>query len=318
MKYILAFLINCLVLSSLANVPTGLYSSFLKKEFKVIPNEKLPQELRHIITSISQYKLTDNEKSQYMKSLILIDSYSNRLTKEELLFLGKSEILKSLFKGRTHLKPQKRSHNPKILLEIESWTKNTNLSEFTKWFLTALHSDLNAQFESPFFRQFMLMRIGNKRLTELELKKLEKRFNLLLPWYEEYKNKGPELFQQDLKTLLITTLSHVSQYYGLLSKYAYLSKKMQLLAFEKLTNIKIEVISKKASDKSVFTTLFPEVDPNYQAPEVLPKPVDSWMPLDDMKDFKAKIPDELFPKADPNYKAPEKLPEPVNDWLLNF
>ncbi len=304
--------------STMANVPPSLYTEYLSSDYKVTPSENLPMELRYLIKSISQYQLTDLEKTAYIESLILLDAHTKALSKEEIFFLGKSEILKSLFKGRIKKKAHKRSHNPKILIEIKAWSEAGEISIFTKWFLEALHADLKNQFDSPFFRQFMLFKIANKRIRELELRKLEKRFSLLLPWYQEYKEKGPEIFQQELKPILINTLSHISMYYGLLAKYSKLNNQLQLNNFKKLASLRIEPLNKIQKEELSLLPLFPNLDPNYLPPEVLPEPVDTWIPMDDMKNFKAKLSGELFPKVNPNYKAPEKLPEPVNDWLLEL
>jgi len=317
MKFLCGLLL-VLIYTSHASVPKNLYADFFKKSYTISPTEELPQELKFIISSIQQYQLTDVEKTHYIESLILLDANIKSLTKEERLFLGKSEILKTLFNSRAKLKPKKRSHNPKILNEIKLWQQNDKLSDFTKWFLAALHEDLKTQFDSPFFRQFILMKVGNRRLKEIELRKLGKRFRLLLPWYEEYKRKGPEVFQSDMKPLLLSTLQHVSSYYGLLSKYSRLNHKRDLKSFLDLSAVKIELQKKEEKKDMALLPLFPKPDPNYQPPEVLPEPVDDWMPLDDMKSLEAKLPSDLFPKADPNYKAPAKLPEPVNDWLLDL
>jgi hypothetical protein len=257
-------------------------------------------------------KLSAAEKRILDQSLIKMDQAFEQLSKEEIFFIIKTEAYKSVLKNKPELQIQKTSYNKEIINFFDSYIKRETISPFAKWTLYSIKTDLEVILESSLFTTWLVRKKYNNPLDS-KLKRLEKKLNLLLPWYEYIRMTEPKDFDNSLKDMMISLLDKINLY------------TIQLLSYSSPTPIEISPLRPQfkffeerefdLEKKSEFVDTVEKVVESVlkkQAPPVLPTPVNDWLPKDD-----GSLPENAraYPTPDPNYKVPDELPKPIDDWF---
>lgn len=279
-----------------------------------MPNDTLPLEISHIVTTIQQFDLDSSEKQTLKELLTEIDVSFNQMTKEEIFFISKSEIYKAILKFKPQLNIRARSYDPIILKELDEIIKENKRSPFTRWIIKSIHADLKKLFKSPLFHSFNKTHVRLK-LTTRQQKLFRRKMNLLLPWYEQLTNSTIEEFEKNLKPLLFFSLKNIAQNSKKLVLFSRFKIQNRSKSNSKLTFFSLqkkEILDKK---KPLTTSILEIINPviNSSPLEQLPDPVSDWIPRDDHgKEIKA-IASHI---RDLSYKPPKKLPSPVDGWDL--
>lgn len=307
LKKIIIFFAICLTLSN----------SLEAKVMKWMPVKDFPSELTFLIESIQDYKLGKKESEDFFKELSLMDQIFGELTKEEIYFISKSEIYKSFLK----INPEKKSYpikyyNPEIVEKFKkALSKNKKkYSKFVLWIGYAIATDLENIFNSYNFPMLVIRKKNKRPYSSNQMKKLDKKFRLLIPWYDNFVIRDPEDLAKFIKDKMLSNLAHLNKISILLHKFSRFKKfKALKLAKEDFILFKLKDVSKievkMPTDEDILNSI--------KIPKVEKKPVlnakKKWTPKE-IKEGKAP----LFPMADPNYIPPKTLPKPVDDWIIKF
>lgn len=282
-----------------------------KRKF-LVPKNNLPVEMGFLIQSLHLSKLSPIEKRILDQSLVKLDQVFESLSKEEIFFIIKTEAYKTILKHKPDLQVQKSSYNKDIIKFFDSYIHKEPITPFAKWTLYSIKSDLEEILESSMFATWQVRKKYNNPLDG-KLRRLEKKLNLLLPWYEYMKLTGPKEFDDGLKDLMLSLLDKINLYSFQLVSYANPTTVEITPLRPKFTYFEEREfdIEKKAEFEKTVEKVVDSVLKN-QKPKALPTPVNDWLPKED-----GSLPENAraLPTPDPNYKAPEELPKPVDDWF---
>ena len=282
MKYLFFILIPGILLAS----PVTYY-----------PKNDLPAEFSYLIESIQLYPLEDKERETLGQKIKDIDQMLSELTKEEVYFLLKSEIYKGLLE-QPKLKNQYSYYNPDILKPLNQIieVRIEDYHKFAQWLMYAVYSDLRQTFDSPFYNTFAVKKKTGLRIRNKNIIMMQRKFDFVLPWYEEIINSTPEEFHEGLKDTMFNLLDVIKVKMG------------DLIKFSRFEKFKIDPNKKTLS----FFTI--------KSPEVGEKKEEEILGLTITEEPKTTVKkEEWSPKngpmdPDPNYTPPDILPKPVNDW----
>lgn len=270
---------------------------------KIQGSKEMPLELNLLIES-----LENSIGLEKVLPLVMgIDSYARVLSKEDIFLIGKIEIYKTLLKSNERF--------PKAIVDGNS-TKTLKdaikkaRDPFVKWFLQALLQDCESLLGSTNYKDYLLQK-NNGRLERLELKKMDKKVQLLHRWISKINPDSPDfqdLLKADLVPVLMDALNNIEESFFLMATSTMIEPTPKLITSPgelKFFTLKEVKAPKKAvvSKKTVEDILAPIIDET-QAPEaILPEPSkDDWLNRDN---------------APLNLK---NLPKPSNDadWLQDF
>ncbi|GEM_PF-6635448 len=286
----------------------------------------MPSEYKIILNSVNHYLLSKEDKDELLTSVVVSDTFFNKIPKKELFLLSKMEIYKTVLSYFKTSEYRPLRINQKTINELIKISEDSSheLHPFPLWILKALIKDLKIIIKYKYYQTYLTQKAQSKKLQNIELLKLDKKLTLLTPWVRTFKLSSAEEINLLLRPL----------HFKILKRLAFLSETIyQTTSFEKmpplsnLDNLKKfkysreltnqESTLKKIDDVLGNIKLFPSKEENNTNISDLPKPSNDWIPKDDMQPLKVKKSD-LFPSPDPNYQKPEVLPEPVNDWLLDI
>lgn len=297
-KYLVAVL--CIIQSSLSFSATKVF----------MPTDKLPREMIYLTESIQELQAKDIAKTKDNDALFKkLEEKFQLISKQELYFIAKSEIYKTSLGYRPSLKVKNKFYQKKIITEIEAKLKVVKLNSFSHWLVSSILKDINNLFENGQFPTYTLER-NRGVITSGASKKLQKKFNFLLPWMQSFLDEDSRLFQYSLIPLMHKVLNK------LLVKITYLTVHTNReaskdpkspIAYFKEQTIQLDKTGKPISVEDILDPLLGKLKNKN-----LPVPVDDW--LQDEDDFATGLTPIKIQKPTGNYTAPEKLPVPVNDW----
>ena len=268
----------------------------IKSAFQTfVPKENLPVEFSYLVESLQLYPLSDKERENITKEIKELDKLFSLMSKEEVFFLLKSEIYKELL-NKPKLIQQSKNYNKKIirtLLDLID-AKIDSYHQFAKWIIIATYSDLKQIFDSPYYNTFIVEKKGIG-LKNPNAALIEKKLNLILPWYEDITGQTPEGFHETLKPVMLSLLTKLNKKIRYLLHYSRFEK-LNLVPNDSLKYFAIKVPEEKKAKKD------PLLDMDLPAEKPTEVAKDQWTPKNEPRD------------PDPNYVAPEKLPFPTDDW----
>ncbi|RLA64696.1 MAG: hypothetical protein DRQ88_07140 [Epsilonproteobacteria bacterium] len=262
------------------------------------PKKDLPAEFSYLIESIQLYPLENKEREILGENIKELDQMLSELTKEEVYFLLKSEIYKGLLE-RPKLKKQNIYYNPEILKSLNSIieVRLDDYHKFAQWLLFAVYTDLRQIFDSPFYNTFIVKKKTGLPLKSKNLLMMQKRFDFILPWYEEIINSTPEELHESIKENMFDLLNIIE------------IKVNDLIKFSRFEKFKLDPNKKTLSFFTTKTLLEGQKDIKEEkmlditieeSPKVMAK--QEWIPKNAPMD------------PNPDYTPPKVLPAPVNDW----
>ncbi|MFI5389729.1 MAG: hypothetical protein ACHQYQ_00095 [Bacteriovoracales bacterium] len=260
-----------------------------------VPKEDLPVEFSYLVESLQQYPLSDKEREEIAKEIKELDKLFSLMSKEEVFFVLKSEIYKELL-NKPRLAQQSQYYNKKILRTLLDLieAKIDSYHPFAKWIIIATYADLKQIFDSPYYNTFVVEKKGIG-LKNPNAALIEKKLNLVLPWFEDITGQSPEVFHENLKPVMLSLLAKLNKKIKYLLQYSRFEK-LNLVTEDALKYFEIKSPEEKAAKKDPLL----DMDLPTEKPTEVAK--DQWMPKNG----------PLEP--DPNYVAPEKLPTPTDDW----
>ena len=313
----LTLIVFILIQSSFANFNDA------KKGKINIQSINTPLEYRIAISSYNSYNLRPDEKDDYLRDIITSDTFFAHIPKSELFLLCKTEIYKLVLSFPNKNQSHKRVINQDILNSLALKAKERGLNPLSTWILNATISDIKKVINYKYYQTYLIQKSQKKKLSTVELIKIDKKINLLSPWINIYLQTDIEQINLMLRPLhkkIIKRLAFLSKIIYKASSFEESPKLSSLngLKFFKYSRelTKTEDDLRKIDDIIGNISLFPKPSSSYESPNDLPEPENDWVPKDDMSTIK-KPDTYLFPEVDPNYIRPEELPEPVNDWLLD-
>jgi hypothetical protein len=217
------------------------------------------------------------------------------MSKEEVFFLLKTEIYKELL-NKPPLTQQFKHYEKKILRPLLDLieVKIDSYHQFAKWIIIATYSDLKQIFDSPYYNTFIVEKKGIG-LKNPNAALIDKKFNLVLPWYEDIISQNPEVFHENLKPIMLSLLTKINNKIRILLQYSRFEK-INIVIDDNLKYFEIKAPLEKPAQKDPLQDL---VMPQEKPTEIAK---DQWFPRNEPTE------------PDPNYVAPEKLPTPVDDW----
>lgn len=274
----------------------------LAQEIKIIqPTKELPAEVSLIYQSYQNLNSNPNVFQKLLQISYQIDTYSPLLSKEDLYFIIKSEIYKTILRNGDSVKI---IINPDDLNLIYENIKKCD-DPFLKWIQLSLASDARNIFNGKNYREYVLQN-ANGRLDTVIAKKTFKKLQILSRLFSQFNVDSSQVIKQDLQILIEKILNNVIQSLYIMSIETKFDKLPNLiddpnkLKFFKLDTPINKSMAKtsKQSEKSVEDILEDDTPP-----QKLPIPIE-----EDWSDDK-NSPIDL-----------KKLPKPTNDadWLQDI
>lgn len=266
-------------------------------------SKDMPLELNLLVESLEN----SIEYEKILPTIMNIDSYARVLSKEDIFLIGKVEIYKTLLKtNESFPKAIIDGNSTKIIKDAIKKAKDP----FVKWFLQALLQDCESLLGSSNYKDYLLQK-NNGRLERLELKKIDKKVQLIYRWVSKVNPDSPdfqELIKSDLIPVLMDSLINIEESFYLmasstiLEQFPTLIKSPAELKFFSLKEIK--VFKKTVPPvKTVEDILNPITEETNSTDAILPEPSrEDWINQDN---------------APLNLK---NLPKPSDDadWLQDF
>ena len=292
---------NKLFFLTLLTVLTSL--NLFSAEKRIHTSKDMPLELNLLITSLESS--IGNEK--ILPLVMNIDSYARILSKEDIFLIGKVEIYKSLLKSNERY--------PKAIVDgnsiqiLKEAIKKIN-DPFIKWFYGSLVQDCESLLSNASYKDYLLQK-QNGKLEKLDLKKLDKKVQLLYRWISKVNLDSPdfqEVIKVELIPILMNSLVNIEESFFLMAfesgneAMPELIKSPSELKFFSLKEFKL--IKKAAiKEKSLDDILAPLTDESQPSEATLPGPSkEDWLNEDN-------APFDL-----------KNLPKPSNDadWLQDL
>lgn len=276
----------------------------------LMPTENLPKELIYLTESLQELNLKNIEKTKDNdQSFTDLEKKLQYLTKQEVYFLVKSEMYKSVLSFKPPAKIKDMYYQKEILALVEERLKTVSLNSFSQWLITSILKDLNILFESKHYPSFTLER-GKGVVTSSSSKKMQKKFNFLLPWIQSFLDEEAQLFQYSLIPVMEKSLSSINKKIGYLISFSEKSTSEETkdgVKYFKEQVIQLDKAGKAISVEDILNPLIGKLKNKN-----LPVPVDDWLESED--DFATGLTPVQIQKPSGNYIAPKKLPKPVEGW----
>ena len=132
-----------------------LYNSIAYAQKTIIGTKEMPLELNLLIDNYQA--LSPDNYSKILPIIMNIDLYARTISKEDIFFIGKIEIYKTLLKN--YDTPIKLPINGTTISTLRMALDKTN-DDFTKWFLQALMKDSLDLVNSQVYKEFLLQKNG--------------------------------------------------------------------------------------------------------------------------------------------------------------
>jgi hypothetical protein len=275
-----------------------------------MPTDKLPREIIYLTESLQELQAKDIVKTKDNDALFKkLELKFQLLSKQELYFIAKSEVYKTSLAFKPPLKVKNKFYLKKIVTEIEDKLKIVKLNSFSHWLVTSILKDVNDLFDNRHFPTFTIER-NRGVISSSSSKRLQKKFNFLLPWMQSFLAEDGQLFQYSLLPLMKKILNKLFvkiEYLTVHTNRLGPSGKKEIITYFKEQTIQLDKTGKPISVEDILDPLIGRLKNKN-----LPIPVDDW--LEDEDDFAKGLTPIKIQKPTGNYVAPEKLPTPVDDW----
>jgi hypothetical protein len=290
-------------------------------ENKYVTAEKpIPAELKLLFQSIPVNSLSEEDKLLFEKSLLVMDQNFPLLSKEEVFFLCKTEIYKTILKKHKEKDIDLKLVDGKFIRQIDQKMdsiKGNPITPFSTWLILAILSDYKQLISAPQNLSFVALARNGSKSKDRSFLIWEKKMKMIFPWIELFLASDFDEFETISQSLRLEILKILSQYSSLIIKH---TKFKNELVVKKSTINSLQFFKWKTIQEKTPTNFFAEED---QASSV-PTPIPGWTPKDspvtpesDQQGKSAVLPPN-YPTPSTNYSPPEKLPEPVNDWIEEF
>lgn len=272
------------------------------EEVKLVKTtNELPTELSLLYQSYQLPSTNQNIQLRLLKYSYQIDTYSPLINKEDLYFIIKSEIYKTILRNGNSVKNLITPDDLKLIYENIKKCDDP----FLKWIQLSLASDARSLFNGKNYREFVLQN-ANGRLDTVIAKKVYKRLQILSRLFSQFNIDSSTPIKNELQTLIEHTLNNIIQNLYLIGNETRFETipsltddptKMKYFKLESSASISKTKVAKQ-KEKSVEDILEGE-----------PGPVKLPIPIDENWSEDKNSPIDL-----------KKLPKPTNDadWLQDI
>lgn len=261
------------------------------------PKEDMPYELKVIFQSYNSLASENDPASEQMyRFLEILLKNLTFLEREEILFLTKTEILKTILK----MKPESAATtmlSDDFLRDLNSRLTSEEFNQmlpYSKWLLTSLLIDYDN-----------LYKIKNRNQV------MSKRLEMILPYLNYIRlNSLKDFDQLNKDTLVVISKKLVHFTSALLTYSSRLGSVPSKINLADISEIKPQV---SQASKSIESIIDPILEKHKKLG--LPLPTDDWKPSD--KDYGLSSKPEKTESAKAAPVIPENLPKPVDDWNVD-
>jgi len=274
-----------------------LINSLQAKVSYFTPKEDMPYELKIIYQSYNALALDkDSTSDQMYRFLEILLKNLSHMDREEILFLSKSEILKTILK----LKPESATStvlSGEFLRDLKSQLTSEEYNQmlpYSKWLLTSLLIDYEDLYKG-------------KNRNQVTLKRLE----MILPYLNYIRLNSLKDFDQMNHEVLLVISKKLVHFTSALLFYS--SRLGAVATKTMLADISNQKPQEAHSDKSIESIIDPILEKHKKLG--LPLPVDDWKPSETDYGLSTKPQSTESAKSAPI--TPENLPKPVDDWNVD-
>lgn len=252
-------------------------------------NNNLPIEINLTLLGLQKTPLNQENFDLLKSQITRIEAYASRLTKEEIFFTGKAAFYKTLL---VNAKKKQKNLFDSSSLKILSQAIQSTQDPFLKWFFKALEKDANTLTRLALYHDYLAARSSGK-IEKIELKKIDRKAQLLYSWISRISPDSPELILKELTPLLQEILNKIEMNFYILSEVtrpapAAPAKKDATLEFFTIKEAPKKEVAKKIapSVNDIIDSVTSETPK--MSPTSLPKPSsEDWL-LDDGADSPPK------------------------------
>ncbi len=286
---------------------------FSSKAMYWSPKRKMPYEIESLIKSIQWNDLKPSLKKKFKSNVGKIDFMINKISDKDFYFLTKAMTYKYLLKHHPINQIPVGFYDTNPFLSSKFKKESIKLIPFGQWLLATIVRDLREIHRTPNYRSFLKWR-KKTGLATPEVKKIEKRLNLIVPWFIFFQKRSVQEANWDLQPILSNVLSNLGDHF----KVYWELKNSQKLTWPK--NFKISwFTSQKKETENKRESLLNIVEDTVKKHELknLPLPINDWIPNN--SDFASKLtpnPKNQQPRS--NYNPPKTLPKPIDDWVFEY
>ncbi len=289
--------------------------------FLKINETALPLEFVLLAESINELKLSQDEKDKIAEKIKGINSNLKFLKKEQIFFILKSELYKSILEKEFHsdFKIMKFTNLDISNIEKAYGLNKKDFSPFARWLVESVISDFSELKNYPGFNNVKLD-VPEKDAT---LNLVRKKLSLLSPWLGAISSLKASEFNLRLKKMIVEILSDIELSTGVYKSYLT-NKDMDstdFITINTITNKKLPLPSKeedelptkpKSEDElSVAEEGQLEGEKAQKLTESIPGPKEEEVTTDEAQDSK---PVKTWKPTEEKSKEGKPLPPPAPTW----
>lgn len=257
------------------------------------PNKDMPFELKVLFEGYNSIA-TENDKTteELDKFLTILLGNLTKLDREEILFLSKSEIIKTVLKNnpedlKTDNIPQDFLNELKENIGKEDFRK---LNPFARWLMSSLLVD----YEN-------LLKTKNNKVSK-------RRLDLIIPFLNSIRLNGLGEFDVKSRELLLESAKRLVHFSSVVLLYS--SRLSVTPSAQKLAVINQQKPDGTKQGRDIEDILSPIIEKHKKLG--LPVPVDDWKPSENDFNLKSQA---VSPSEGPaKVIDANSLPQPVDDW----
>jgi hypothetical protein len=216
----------------------------------------IPLEFNLLLEGLQPAPLPQQEFELLKQQITRIESYALNMTKEEIFFITKAAFYKSFLIFQKN--NPKNYFDATSIMNISSARQKTNDS-FLKWFFTALEKDALSINNLPLYQDYLNARSLGK-LDKIELKKIDRKVQLVSWWITKISADIPELIWKEIKPLLIEILNKIEVSFYLMANLSKATTVATPLKYAPLTFFLIEELKNKLPTPAPLPTVNDIID----------------------------------------------------------
>lgn len=226
-------------------------TSRASQSFLKINETSLPLEFVLLAESINELKLSQEEKDKIADKIKGVNSNLKFLKKEQIFFILKSELYKSILEKEFHsdFKIMKFTNMDISNIEKAYQVNKKDYSPFARWLVESVISDFSELKNYPGFNNVKLD-VPEKDAT---LNLVRKKLSLLSPWLGAISALKASEFNLRLKKMIVEILSDVELSTGVYKSYLT-NKEMDstdFITINTITNKKLPLKQKEEDEEPV-------------------------------------------------------------------
>ncbi len=171
-----------------------------------------------LILKFAQKNANENELKNISSIIRIIDTEGQKLTQEELMFVTKTEVYKSLLKPENNDPITMNFNYTALANELRNTRGKYKKDPLFLWLINSLSEDLSSIIESTIFKDLMLIKKSDRGLTS-DLQKIDRKLFLITKLALEVTTAADSATPVSLIKKSLRTLENVQIAFQILAKY---------------------------------------------------------------------------------------------------